>query len=137
MQTFLPFSDFAASVKALDDRRCGKQRVEAYQILRVLNGLSKGWRRHPAVLMWDGYTEALALYMNAAIAEWVARGFRNSMTLQPVGVEPPMPPWLGDGAFHLSHRSNLVRKMPSHYAVFWPDVPPDLPYVWPVKAAAK
>jgi len=35
MQTFLPFPDFAESAKCLDNRRLGKQRVEAKQILRI------------------------------------------------------------------------------------------------------
>jgi hypothetical protein len=43
-----------------------------------------------------------------------------------------LPPWLGDEAFHLSHRSALVRKDPDHYRPLYPDAPDDLPYVWPV-----
>ncbi|WP_109004706.1 MSMEG_6728 family protein [Streptomyces rishiriensis] len=43
-----------------------------------------------------------------------------------------LPPWLGDDAFHRSHRSALVRKDPVVYAPLFPDVPDDLPYVWPV-----
>ena len=43
-----------------------------------------------------------------------------------------MPPWLGDDAFHRSHQSNLVRKLPEHYGDLFPDVPDDLPYIWPV-----
>ncbi|MBN2093777.1 MAG: cytoplasmic protein [Candidatus Zambryskibacteria bacterium] len=35
MQTFLPYSSFSRSAKTLDNRRLGKQRVEAYQILKV------------------------------------------------------------------------------------------------------
>jgi hypothetical protein len=29
-------------------------------------------------------------------------------------------------------RSNLLRKLPEHYGILFPDVPNDLPYVWPV-----
>lgn len=39
---------------------------------------------------------------------------------------------LGNNAFHLSHRSNLIRKLPSHYGPLWPNVPDNLPYIWPV-----
>ena len=39
--------------------------------------------------------------------------------------------WLTDDLI-LSHRSNLIRKAPEHYAPLWPDVPDNLPYVWPV-----
>ena len=59
MQTFLPFSDFEKSAKALDYRRLGKQRIEAYQIWKVLTGQTTAWKNHPAVKMWQGYEQAL------------------------------------------------------------------------------
>ncbi|MER3453404.1 MAG: cytoplasmic protein, partial [Chloroflexota bacterium] len=43
-----------------------------------------------------------------------------------------LPPWLGNEALHRSHRSSLVRKDPAWYRPRFPDVPDDLPYVWPV-----
>lgn len=42
-----------------------------------------------------------------------------------------LPPWIGDEAFHLSHRSNLLRKNPEFYGAVFPAVPADLPYIWP------
>ena len=48
-----------------------------------------------------------------------------------------LPPWLGDDAFHRSHQSALVRKDPSTYAPLFPEVPDDLPYVWPSSDPAK
>jgi hypothetical protein len=74
MMTFITSSNLAECAKALDYKRLGKQRVEAYQILNTLKGHSHGWKNHPAVKMWEGHTGALALYMNAMIDEWVARG---------------------------------------------------------------
>ena len=44
-----------------------------------------------------------------------------------------LPPWLGDEAFHLSHCAALVRKDPEFYGPQFPDVPNDLPYVWPTR----
>jgi hypothetical protein len=44
-----------------------------------------------------------------------------------------LPPWLGDEAFHRSHRSSLLRKDPEHYGPLFPEVPDDLEYVWPVR----
>lgn len=41
-----------------------------------------------------------------------------------------LPRWLGDEAFHLSHRASLLRKDPEWYAPLFGDVP-DVPYVWP------
>ncbi len=43
-----------------------------------------------------------------------------------------LPPWLGDPALHRSHQPSLLRKDPEFYRpLFGPDVPDDLPYVWP------
>ncbi|GHH62981.1 hypothetical protein FHS35_001986 [Streptomyces umbrinus] len=39
--------------------------------------------------------------------------------------EGELPPWLGEAAFHRSHRS-----APEVYTPFLPDVTDDLPYVW-------
>jgi hypothetical protein len=64
MQVFLPYEDFYKTAKCLDYRRLGKQRVEAYQIIRTLTGESKGWVHHPVVKMWLGYETALMVYFD-------------------------------------------------------------------------
>lgn len=132
MQTFLPYSCFNASAAALDSLRLGKQRVEAYQIVRALFGLSKGWTNHPATRMWRGYEPALCIYHDAMIDEWVGRGFNNSMRRLASQHPAIMPPWLGRHDLHASHRSNLLRKAPDHYERFGWREPPNLEYVWPV-----
>lgn len=132
MQTFLPYPDFEQSVRALDKRRLGKQRVEAYQILRTLFGASSGWRNHPAVRMWAGCEAALCHYFSAAVQEWIRRGCCNNMIVPPCPEEYATPPWLGDPAFHAAHRSNLLRKEPEWYGRFGWTEGPNLPYVWPV-----
>ncbi len=132
MQTFLPYPDFARSAACLDSRRLGKQRIEARQILTILTDPTRrGWRHHPAVEMWRGYEDALRLYMNAMITEWTRRGHRNTMPLAQVMGEAKLPPWLGDPAFHASHRANLLRKDPTFYSRYGWTESPDLPYVWP------
>jgi len=135
MQTFLPYPSFVESAKVLDRQRLGKQRVEALQILRTLQGKSSGWANHPAVKMWRGHEVALALYGWDMCSEWVGRGYvDNCRTKFLVALDgnPTMPSWLGDEAFHRSHQSNLVRKFPAHYRPLFPDVPDDLLYIWPV-----
>ena len=137
MQTFLPYKSFAQSAACLDMRRLGKQRVEAKQILMALTGESKGWVNHPATKMWRGYESALATYGLMCCNEWKMRGYTDTLTTYFCYVSVPesngkMPDWLTD-EFCLSHRSNLIRKMPEYYGPMWPDVPDDLPYVWPVK----
>jgi len=140
MQTFLPYASFMDSAKVLDRQRLGKQRVEAWQLLNALSpmrGESKGWVNHPALRMWVGHRRSLALYGITMCYEWTRRGYRDTMAerFRPFvrGLFPVAPAWLGDEDFHLSHRSNLIRKMPEHYGSIWPDVPPDMPYVWPTQ----
>lgn len=144
MQTFLPYPSFQRSARVLDRRRLGKQRVEALQCLRALRIAGYGWRHHPVVRMWRGYDEALAAYGLAVCREWVRAGHADTVAGKIVAelgrVPRPqaelrraarLPPWLGRRAFHRSHRSALVRKDPDRYRPLFPDVPDDLPYVWP------
>lgn len=131
MQTFLPHPSFHHSLDCLDYRRLGKQRVEAKQIIQALTGEKLGWRNHPAVKMWEGHLDALKLYHNTAISLWVARGYNNTMPIYEVAVPYTLPSWLGDFAFHASHRSNLLRKDPKFYGKYGWVEPNNLPYIWP------
>lgn len=136
LQTFLPYSDFVQTAHVLDRQRLGKQRVEAYQVLRTLTGESAGWKHHPAVKMWRGYEPALAMYGWVMCNEWINRGYQDSLSdkfLPLISIASlTLPAWVGDECVHRSHQSNLVRKLPEHYAPWFPGVPDDLPYVWPV-----
>jgi hypothetical protein len=150
VQTFLPYPDFAESAAVLDTKRLGKQRVETLQIIRALTRPTYGWKHHPAVLMWDGHEEALGAYGQAVVAAWVGRGFadtcaatmredlglagvRRIRTQAQLAKARRLPPWLGDEAFHRSHRAALLRKDPEHYGPLFDDVPDDLEMVWPVR----
>jgi hypothetical protein len=133
MQTFLPYPNLKKSLKTLDSRRLGKQRVEAFQILNILlertNG--RGWKNHPAVKMWAGYENALKLYLNKSIKLWVSKGYKNNMELEVIDGKIRFPPWFGDLDFHAAHRSNLLRKNPEHYSRFnWSEAN-NLEYIWP------
>ncbi len=154
MQTFLPYPAFTASAVALDQRRLGKQRVEAIQVLRGLIRPGYGWRHHPAVKMWTGYEEALVRYGLDVCAVWCAAGRADTCartltadlaavrgeapirTQQELAAAGDLPPWLGDEAVHRSHRSALVRKDPDFYRPLFGD-PDDLPYVWPASDRAR
>lgn len=140
MQTFMPYPTYAASAKCLDRQRLGKQRIEARQILSVLTSdkPNVGWRNHPAVNMWRGYEYQLALYGACICGEWIMRGYMDQQQL--VFIEAlrtlpycSAPPWMGNADFHKSHKSNLIRKAPEVYQSLWPDVPSNLPYVWPAE----
>jgi hypothetical protein len=149
MQTFLPYPGFSDSAAVLDPRRLGKQRVEALQVFRGLTVPGYGWRRHPAVRMWAGYEEALVRYGLDVCGVWTAAGHadtcaatlvRDYLAWRPEGTVRDQeqlaaagetPPWLGDPAFHGSHQSALVRKAPELYRAYFPEVPDDVPYLWP------
>jgi len=147
MQTFLPYSDFEASAKCLDNKRLGKQRVECLQLLQVLKkgpyicgsckksweecelttqdcALTKSkkktpWYNHSACKMWQGHERTLILYGLAVCVEWISRGFKDTCYDKLQAIEDEInpnyrnvinPPWIGDEHFHISHRSNLLRK---------------------------
>ena len=151
MQTFLPYPDFERSARVLDVKRLGKQRVECLQVVRGLTVADYGWRHHPAVKMWRGHLEALGRYTLVCCDVWAAGGRADTCAttvvadLSGAGVTTirsedelvaarAMPQWLGDPDFHRSHQSALLRKDPEHYGPLFPDVPDDLPYVWPPPA---
>jgi hypothetical protein len=149
MQTFLPVPDFVAAARMLDAKRLGKQRVETIQVLRGLTVAGYGWRHHPAVRMWAGYEEGLVRYGLDMCAVWcetgradtcaatlttdlAAAGGPRTVRSQPeLATAGELPPWLGDEALHLSHRSALLRKDPAVYRPLFGEIPDDLPYVWP------
>lgn len=131
MQTFLPYPSFIKSARCLDYRRLGKQRVECMQILNALEGKSKGWINHPATLMWKGYENALKIYANRCIKEWIARGYKNTIPLYEVESFLLLPNWFG-GSIHSSHRSNLLRKDFEFYSKYNWTERPNLPYYWPI-----
>lgn len=139
MQTFLPFPNFGRCARALDDRRLGKQRVEALQILNALAGRSRGWQAHPCVAMWRGYEDVLVLYGLQITREWIRRGHTDSCYAK-IGAfasaerrrPARLPPWLGDPALHNSHQSALLRKDPAWYRPRFPGVATDIPFMWPV-----
>jgi hypothetical protein len=100
MQTFITDPDFTRSAVNLDMRRLGKQRVEALQILITIQKMclenpsikvngedghiisrTLGWSHHPAVRMWFGYTDFLAMYYNSIVNEWVRRGYKHEIKM--------------------------------------------------------
>lgn len=148
MITFLPHSDFALSVKALDWRRLGKQRIEAKQIHDIVSGKTPEarYKNHPAIKMWFGCEEALAMYHDYCLLEWKARGYNNTMSFLYLTYEtsaklkinadykPINPWWLGNEDFHRSHRARLIEKDEKFYL---PKFPNDKnfnngKYFWPV-----
>ena len=144
MQTFLPYPDFAKSASVLDRARLVNQRLEVLQLLKALTGKSTGWVNHPAAKMWRGHEIALCDYGLWVVAVWSERGYKDTCgdkirailkelyeTRPFVPKRDRKPKWLGDEAFHASHRSNLLRKDKEYYSQFGWTEPDNLPYIWP------
>lgn len=126
MQTFLPYPSFSESAACLDNRRLNKQITETMQIAKAITDPGHGWRNHPAVEMWRGHVGSLLLYGVTMYYEWRARynrGKRGGKLEHKAGewlIEQFLtidvnkfdwgPSWLGDPAFHASHRAALLRK---------------------------
>jgi hypothetical protein len=130
VQTFLPYPDFEQSARVLDRKRLGNQRSEALVLVRG------GWRRHPASRMWEGHFYQLAEYGITMCRVWLEQGYNDALLerfceVQASFSDTGLPSWFGDPAFHVTHQSNLVRKLPSYYGPRFPGVPADLPYLWP------
>ena len=138
MQIFLPYKSFKKSAEVLDYQRLGKQSVEALQIINIIEGKPrkdglpyKGWLNHPCITMWQKYVPALKLYYNVFINEWISRGYKNNMPLYELNdIKIFYPNWLGNKKFHLSHRSNLMRKNYTFYKKFKWNVDPLVGYAW-------
>jgi hypothetical protein len=141
MQTFLPYPDFCQTAKCLDYKRLGKQRIEAFQILEIICGKESRWKNHPAVLMWKGYEKSLIYYGLSICDEWIERKYKDTMLNKFLNYRDKFlginqdyfPWWFGSKKFHRSHQSNLVRKFPEHYKQFFPDIPDNMPYYWPIR----
>jgi len=137
MQVFLPYPDFEKSVWCLDPKRLGNQIYR--ECLTIIRG---GWPNHPVAKMWHGYECALARYALFGLAELSKRERHYPHHIatfsEYLNNDSRMPPWLGDLAFHASHRAALLYKDWNWYNQFgWqeqpalPDAKGKLPYVWP------
>lgn len=146
MQTFFTYPSFEDTAKSLDNKRLGKQRVEAMQILKIVEwyetrkGPKPAWNRHPAVLQWVGYSEALRQYLQAMIDEWVHRGFNNTIQSGVTDIIAVMPWWTSCDRYTRevirTHRARLMQKDSDYY--FWENIETSgVDYYWPVRIDKK
>jgi len=147
MQTFVPYADMHESAVVLDNKRLNKQLLEGRQIYNILSSgrTTGGWVRHPAVLMWRNYENALYSYLQNIMTECDYRGIsteKNWNAIQKMhdnnwdrGSNVVMPAWWGDERVHQSHRNNLYVKDQEYYAEFDNDKAVSCcdrcSYVWP------
>jgi hypothetical protein len=137
MQCFLPYADFTKTFRCLDYKRLGNQRMESSILLQSIT-VGNGWSFHPASRMWKNYSNALSLYLNMCIKEWINRGYKNNMKLIEIEKDSvSLPPWMGDERLHSSHRASLLYKNPIYYGQFGWKEEPRINYFWPVKNTSR
>jgi hypothetical protein len=85
--------------------------VEAYKIICAIK-YGGGYRNHPVVKKWRDHINALTLYYNYALDEWISHGYKNRMEKMPIHGRIVFPKWVGNEKFHATHRSNLLRNDP-------------------------
>lgn len=135
-------------LKKLDYQRLGKQRVEAAQLIDILDYYDEhgempdqGWTNHTATKMWIGHTNALKTYFNYVVKLWIKLGYENNyeyfdvpkceiLTCEFDGVtatfsgkanENTFPKWFSFPPFYMSHRAALVMKKPDFYTELFLD----------------
>lgn len=130
-------------INDLDYQRLGKQRVEARQIIDILefydlNGFipDQGWIDHKVTKMWKGHTKALKCYFNEVVKYWIKLGYENNYELyenveceiirckfdgkkaifEKEANENTFPISFSFPPFHFSHRAALYMKNPDYYS---------------------
>ena len=131
--------DPKVTAKALDNRRLGKQRVEAKQIIRDLLGETSYRINHPSVKSWRGHVEALKEYYNIIVNEWVERGYNNTMELYNVEDNIKYPSWANNEKIHFSHQARLIQKDEEYYKDKFnpPSIYLQYDYIWPCNYTEK
>jgi len=139
MQSFSPLYTYEDCAKVLDNKRCFKNALEAYQVLRVIRGITKrGWRNHPVTKMWSNNPNSYVEYALYFTNEWRARGFKTTLDnklkeLYVAGENTDKPKWWGIESFHASHRQTLLFKNFEHYTRFGWKETPVYQYWWPTQ----
>lgn len=124
VNTFIPFKSISKTMKVLDRQRLGKQRLEAKQIIEIIENKRTGYKNHPIVSMWKDNVDGLKYYYNKCIDEWVDRGYKNNMEkykLKKKKKKEIMPWWLYNKQVRMSHQASLMRKKPEYYEDKFPN----------------
>jgi hypothetical protein len=135
MNIYVPETNLTECAKTFDPRLLRKHRIETLHTIKAILDISKGWTHHPTTKMWKGHESALAAYGIAICEEFVNQGGTDAIApiLRKI-VEPDatnLPSWWGTKEIHESHRSALIRRLPSFYVPLWPNTSSKLPLVWP------
>lgn len=107
------------TAQALDEKRLRKQIIECRQILDALNGKTKAWRSHPAVVQYEGYEPYLMNYLDCL--QLFAKGkLEQAKDISDV-TDRWFKPLFHTEPYFDSMKRRLYTKDPVHYAQ-WADL---------------
>jgi len=129
MQVFLPEQRYKSCAQVLDGKRLVKQLLEGRQILSALAEETKGWRNHPATLMFAGAEVELFVYLHHIRLEMSHREYKWQNNWDVItdtykrnfhGKEMRSPDYLKPGhpenhRLMTTHRGRLYEKAPELY----------------------
>ena len=139
MQIFMPYSDYEKSGWSLYPGHPGHLGNQFYREGKTL--VKGGWKNHPASKIWWDYRFSLCEYLKILyhilkereINDYIIH-YKEICELQKQFTNTGKPPFIGNKAFHDSHKSNLIRKDKEKnwnwYQQFNWQVPDSLPYIW-------
>lgn len=106
----------------------------------------RGHSRHPAVLMWKGYENALKLYFNVFLEYCIqSHKIKTKYVPEVIEGEVVMPYWYGKHEFHKSHQNRLYQKAYwdeskelmqalNRNGIYEKNIDMEADYYWPVKS---
>jgi len=144
MLVILPYANVTDSLRILCNDDLIDQIRQCEIILQILAEPNTDESKLLVHKMWRGYESAVLWHTIQACQEfdlrapqWQRRTLavtrRSWLRAQKAGwrLPPLMPRWFGYRLVHMSHQSHLIRHRPDTYARHWPDVPLDMPLLWP------
>lgn len=127
-----------------DEILCNCEKKDQVKDVLCLTSLEKvvtlGFCKHPMVLAWIGFEDALKEYIDACISAWTSRGYKNNMMTYGVtgATGATRPPWTLRKKYWLNHRSALLKKEIDREEADWYklnqdflEAPEFFEYIWP------
>ena len=124
----------AVCVKLIDE-----QHIDGKHTLLARTPLYKMWKGHGPALCAYGLAMCDEIRHRDFVMDTMRPLFENSNNRLSEQLENAVsgeytldhPCWWGSVSLHHAHQSELLRNDPAHYSRYFPEVPMDLPQLWP------
>eukprot|EP01080_Neovahlkampfia_damariscottae_P001350 gene1350-11432_t len=93
--------------------------------------IKPSWSNHPVTTLWKDHVEALKLYYNCIVEEWIERKYNNNLELEFIDETTlDIPPFLNNEEFMIVQRRNMIRKNQEFYSKIFGDLEEKDGYMW-------